>query len=495
MKLPFYDEADATELAEKVANGDVTPRELTEAALERIEARNPALNAVVHLDAERALEQADQLPPGPFSGVPFLLKDLMAEDTGQPSTGSCRAMEGWRADQDAELVRRFKAAGLNILGRTNTPELGIYGVTEPAFRGPCRNPWNPDHTPGGSSGGSGAAVGARMVPMAHAGDGGGSIRIPAAHCGLVGLKPTRARTPIGPFVGEAWGGLVVEHVVTRSVRDSARMLDAIRGPEPGAPYQVRAPERPCADELGVEPGRLRIAFTSEPLFGGVTDAENREGVEATARLLESRGHEVVEQLPPFDREALVRAYLAQVCVGVANDIEGMGARIGRALTNKDVESTTWLLGRIGHKLSGAELGAHRAAMFAATRAIEGFLTDVDVLLTPTTACPPVPVGSFKPTRVESLQMGALRVLDAGPLYRVALDQLANDALAATPNTMLFNLTGHPAISLPLATSTSGLPIGMQLVGRFGDEATLFRLAAQLEPDFIQARPTGLPGLG
>ncbi|HVV85066.1 MAG TPA: amidase, partial [Kofleriaceae bacterium] len=263
MRFPEYDDHDATGLAALVRGGEVSAAELVEAAIERIEARNPRLNAVVHTSYDRARREAKAPRTGPFApfaGVPFLLKDLMAEDAGEPSTSSCRLGSGWRATEDSELVARYKRAGLIVVGRTNTPELGIMGTTEPAMRGPARNPWDPTRSTGGSSGGSAAAVAARLVPAAHGGDGGGSIRIPAAHCGLVGLKPTRGRNPTGPIAGEHWAGLVEEHVVTRSVRDAAALLDATSGPDVGAPYQVRDPARPFADEVGQPPGALKIAF-------------------------------------------------------------------------------------------------------------------------------------------------------------------------------------------------------------------------------------------
>ncbi|PKQ05746.1 MAG: amidase [Alphaproteobacteria bacterium HGW-Alphaproteobacteria-11] len=311
--LPEYERHDALGLAALVASGDVTPTELVDAAIARIERDNPRLNAVVHTQFDRARAEASgALPDGPFRGVPMLLKDLMAEDAGEPCTQSTQLLADYRPQRDAELVRRFRRAGLVVVGRTNTPEFGIYGVTEPVLRGPTRNPWNPAHTPGGSSGGSGAAVAAGMVPLAHGGDGGGSIRIPASHCGLVGLKPTRARNPAGPFAGERWAGLVCEHVLTRSVRDTAATLDAVSGPDVGAPYHAPPRVGSFLGEVGAPPGRLRVAFTTRALFGTATHPDCVAAVEAAAALAADLGHEVEQACPEYDQRAMVRAYFAIV---------------------------------------------------------------------------------------------------------------------------------------------------------------------------------------
>ncbi|TNF23800.1 MAG: amidase [Deltaproteobacteria bacterium] len=481
MPMPEYDRYDAVGLAELVARGDVSPKELVEAAIARIERDNPRLNAVVHTQFDRALaESVGPLPDGPFRGVPMLLKDLLAEDTGEPSTQSTRLRLAYRADHDAELVSRFRRAGLLVLGRTNTPEFGIYGVTEPALRGPTRNPWNTDRTPGGSSGGSGAAVAARMVPVAHGGDGGGSIRIPASHCGLVGLKPTRARNPSGPDAGERWGGLVCEHVLTRTVRDTAVMLDAVSGPDAGAPYQVHPPERPFAAEVGAPPGRLRIAFTRRALFGNETHPDNLAALDAAATMASDLGHDVEEALFDYDQAALVRAYLTLVSAGVGLGVRAAGDVAGSRPRASDFEPATWVLKLIADKLTATEHAAARQTVQAAGRVIGRFFERYDVLLTPTTARPPVPIGEFALSAKEKLQIGVLRTLPSRRLLLKALDELAETALAATPNTMLFNMTGQPAISLPLSWNAEGLPIGTQWVGRFGDEATLLRLASQLE---------------
>jgi amidase len=487
MRFPEYDDHDATGLAELVRTRQVSPEEVVEAAIARIEARNPALNAVVHTQFERARREAHEPRTGSFAGVPFLLKDLCAEDAGEPSTGSCRLGSAWRADRDSELVARYKRAGLIILGRTNTPELGIMGTTEPAFRGPTRNPYDPERSSGGSSGGSAAAVSARMVPAAHASDGGGSIRIPSSHCGLVGLKPTRGRNPLGPFGGERWAGLVEEHVVTRSVRDTAGLLDATAGTDDGAPYQVRDPARPFADEVGQPPGALRVAFTSQALFGDTLDPDCAAAVADAAGLARELGHQVEEAVPAFDRAALIRAYLIVVAAGVSGELAVAGARAGRRARAGDVEPTTWLLHLIARTLSAADHAAAVDAIRRAARQVAEFFTRHDILLTATTARPPVTLGELAPSRAELLQMRLLRGLPLRALMLKALDEAAHGPLAATPNTQLFNMTGQPAISLPLSWNAAGLPIGTQWVAPFGREDLLIRLAGQLET----ARPWSL----
>ncbi len=492
-----YESHDAVGLARLVATKEVSASELVEAAIERVEARNPGLNAVVHKSFARARARAAAHRPGgegPFGGVPFLLKDLRAYDEGQPSTGSSKLMAGFRAPFENELVRRFKAAGLIVLGRTNTPELGILGVTEPEMRGPTRNPWDRNRTPGGSSGGSAAAVAARMVPMAHAGDGGGSIRIPASHCALVGLKPSRGRNPMGPELGEGWTGLVCEHVVTRSVRDCATLLDCTQGIDPGSPYAAPEPAQPFARELGADPGRMRIGYCREALFGGELDPEVEAGLTRTVEKLRALGHELVEHRPAFDRQPSVRAYLTIVAANVARSVEDIARYAECRPRAADFEETTWLLKLIAEKVSASDYQGHLDHMRSLSRSVARSYETVDLILTPTVAKPPVAIGEFAMTLAEKAQARALRTAPLRALMMVALDAMAGRRLQATPNTMLFNLTGQPAISLPLHWTRAGLPIGMQFVARYGDEAGLIRLAAQLERahPWDEERPPGIP---
>lgn len=485
--LPEYASHDALGLAQLVRERQVTPLELVNAAIARIEALNPALNAVIHTmydQARRAAEGA--LPAGPFLGVPFLVKDLIATVAGEPFRCGSRFLRDYRPPADSELVRRYRAAGLIITGKTNTPEFGLTPFTEPERFGPTRNPWNLDRTPGGSSGGSAAAVAAGMVPMAGGGDGGGSIRIPASCCGLFGLKPSRGRVPTGPGIGEIWQGAVVEGVLTRSVRDTAALLDAVQGPDPGAPYWAPPPARPFLDEVGADPGRLRIAFTTKPMMGKQVDPVCVQAVEDTARLLASLGHTVEEAAPVVDGPALARAFLTMLCGELRGDITDAEHLLGRRATPGDFEPTTWALALLGDQLTAAEFVQAVRLMERTTRQVAPFFAEWDMLLTPTLASPPVPIGSLQPSAAERLQLTVLGRLRAGRLLRLGgvLQQAAEEVFEFIPWTPVFNVTGQPAMSVPLCWSPDGLPVGMHLVGRAADEATLLRLAGQLE----QARP-------
>lgn len=484
MRFSEYDQMDATGLAEAVRKKQVSPVELLEAAIERIEARNPALNAVVMPLWERARERVHTLPDGPFRGVPFLLKDLKASLAGTITSNSCRLTQNKVYDYNSQIVEHYEAAGLQIVGKTNTPEFGIMGITEPALRGACRNPWNLAHTPGGSSGGSAAAVAARIVPVAHGGDGGGSIRIPASACGIFGLKPTRGRVSMAPSRGEAWGGFVQEHVLTRSVRDSAAFLDLVDAPVPGDPYWAPPKTRPWIQEVGADPGRLRIAFSLDTLYAGQTHPDCRAAVEDAAALLADLGHDVEEARPPFPLQDMVLAYFHTVAAGVACFVEEAAALAGKKPNPRDFEPQTWILAQIGWKTNAATLTRSRDIMQRVSRDVAGFFEKYDLFLSSTLAQPPIRVGELALTGSQRFQLAILRNLPLQSLLDKALDTLGTDALSRTPNTQLFNQTGQPAMSVPLFWNEAGLPIGVQLAARFGDEATLFRIAAQLE----QARP-------
>jgi amidase len=481
--FPEFHEYDGLGLAELVSSGEVSPAELLDEAVARIEATNPRLNAVIRKMYERAREAVRAgVPEGPFAGVPFLMKDLLCTVEGVPTSCGTRILKDVPQPHDSEMVRRYRAAGLVILGKTNTPEFGLLPYTEPEAFGPTNNPWDLTRTAGGSSGGSAAAVAARMVPLAAGGDGGGSIRIPASCCGVFGLKPTRGRTPTGPDVGENWRGYVQEHVLTRSVRDSAAMLDAVAGPEVGAPYCAPPQERPYLQEVTTEPGRLRVAFSSRPLLGHEVDAECEKGMGETVRLLEGLGHELVEASPPVDREAFSIAYLTVIAAETRDTIVQAARLAGRKTSLADFEIGTRALAMLGQAFSAGEFAGALSYLQASSRDIARFFEEYDVLLTPTLARPPVVTGSLQPTDAERRQVGILSRLNAGWLMKAlgVIKPLADKTFAFMPYTPVFNVTGQPAMSVPLHWSAGGLPVGMHFVGRFGDEATLYRLAGQLE---------------
>lgn len=483
--LADYEQYDALGLAELVRRREVSPRELVLTAIDRIDRLNPQLNAVIHRMYDDALAAAAApLGNGPFAGVPFLLKDLLAWYAGAPVRSGSRILEGFVAPFDSEIVRRYRRSGVIVVGKTNTPEFGLTPFTEPALFGPTRNPWDTSRTSGGSSGGSAAAVAAGMVPMAGGGDGGGSIRIPASCCGIFGLKPTRGRTPTGPVEGTLWDGAAVEHVLTRSVRDSAAMLDALSGDEPGSPYVTPLPPRPFLDEVGTDPGHLRIAFASKPLLADGMHEDCRAALRETVALLESLGHTMVEASPPLDRDEFLRAFLLMVCAQADADLADAEAATGLRASPANVEITTWGLALLGRSYSAGTMAHARRQLERTARAVgrwfDGY--EIDALLTPTLTTPPFETGALQPPPHEIAALQVLGRLRAGDLLRLggALDKAAKRVFDWIANPPLFNVTGQPAMSVPLAWNAAGLPIGMQFAGRFGDEATLFRLAAQLE---------------
>ncbi|MFQ5407126.1 MAG: amidase, partial [Anaerolineales bacterium] len=377
--LPEYDDCDGLELAKLVRQKHVTPTELVEAAIERIEARNPQLNAVVNkmYDYARAAARND-LPDGPFRGVPFLLKDLMANFGGVPTSSGNRLLRDIPMPHDSELVRRFKAAGLVTLGKTNAPEFGLTPYTESEVLGDAHNPWDTDRTPGGSSGGSGAAVAARITPIASGGDGGGSIRIPASCCGVFGIKPSRGRTPTGPDIGESWRGFVVEHVLTRTVRDSAAVLDAVAGADPGAPYLAPPQARPFLEEVSTEPGGLRIAFTSHPFLSREVHPDCAQGVKDTAQLLADLGHDVVEAAPKIDREDFSISFMTIVAAEARADVEWAAQLAGRKPSARDFEAATYALALLGKAMSAVDYANAARYVQTAAREVGRFFEDYDV---------------------------------------------------------------------------------------------------------------------
>jgi amidase len=453
---------DATAQAELVRSGEVEPLELVEAAIARIERLNPTLNAVIHPLFDKARQTASGgLPEGPFRGVPFLVKDAVCHTAGDPYHCGMRFLKerGWVAPSDTELARRFRAAGFVFVGKTNTPELAMSATTEPLAYGATRNPWDVARSPGGSSGGSAAAVAAGLAPVGHANDMGGSIRIPASFCGLVGLKPTRARGTLAPDFGEYWGPLTHEHVVTRSVRDCAGVLDAIAGAAVGDPYTAPPPRRPFAQEVGAEPGTLRIGYLTETGFAKV-DPAGVEAVERTAQQLVDLGHRVDRaEIPALDRLETG----PWIGAGLARDLDRWSERTGDSIGPDDVEPLNWALAEEGRGMCAVEYVASAEAAHAWSRELQAWWHGSqasDVLITPTCAGLPPRIGHLAPD--------------------VPVDELLRRLGRVTGFTMAFDVTGQPAISLPLHQSTDGMPVGVQLVGAYGREDVLLRLAAQLE---------------
>jgi len=462
MAFKEYGNYDAVGLAELVRKKEVTPKELLDEAIARTAKIDPQINAVVvkHYDyAERQIERG--LPDGPFTGVPFLLKDLDLVE-GTRTTFGASVMKDFVADHTGTLAQRFLDAGLAIFGKSASPEFGLMPTTESRLHGPTRNPWNLAHSSGGSSGGAAAAVAARILPVAHASDGGGSIRIPASACGLFGMKPTRARNPLGPNRGEGWGGFACGHVVSISVRDSAVMMDAIHGPEPSSPYVAPPPERPFSQEVGRSPGKLRIAFTDKSPYGDAIDPEIAAAAREIAKLLEGLGHHVEERAPPLaaDPAPTIRTIVG---ANTALTVRMTEQRLGRAATRDDFEILTLASAHNAAKTSAVDYVAAQLDGFQISRALATFFESCDVFLCPTLCTPP-------------LRLGELNTMSED------LSHIAPILHRYMPWTSMFNMSGQPAMSVPLAWNKAGLPLGMMFSARLGDEATLFRLAGQLEQE-------------
>ncbi|MFQ5513427.1 MAG: amidase [Myxococcota bacterium] len=464
--MGFYDDCDALGLAERVRKGEVRAEELLEEACRRVEALNPQLNAVVYRREQAALREVEAgLPEGPLQGVPFLIKDLHSHIAGEPLTYGSRFLRGFVSDHDSELTVRQRRAGLVIFGRTTSPEFGITTTTESALFGQTRNPWDPSRSTGGSSGGAAAVVAAGIIPAAHATDGGGSIRIPASCCGVFGLKPTRARNPMGPTQGEGWSGMSCAHAITRSVRDSAALLDATAGPDVGDPYCAPPLERAFQAEAGAAPDRLRVALQTRAFNGAEVHPECVAAAANAARICEELGHHVEEAELGIDAGRLADATRVIAASNLRFALEERARALGRELTADDVEPVTWIIAQAAAQATAVDYARSISTLHATGRAAGRFFERWDVLLTPTLPQPPPPLGAL-----------SLTTTDLGGF----LERLAS----MTGFTQLFNASGHPAMSVPLHWSPEGLPIGVQFAARFGDEATLFRLGAQLE----SARP-------
>lgn len=458
IQLDEFQWLDGLAQAELVKKGEVTTGELLEAAIGRNEQLNPALNAVITPMYDEARNAT--VPAGPFHGVPFLLKDLGAAYSGVRLTGGSTALRDYVPTADSELVKRFKQAGLVTFGKTNTPEFGLLPTTEPTLLGACHNPWDLTRTAGGSSGGAAAAVAAGIIPVAHASDGGGSIRIPASCCGLFGLKPTRARTPIGPTMGDVISGLSIHHCVSRSVRDSAALLDAIAGPMLGDPYCAPPQERLYLEEVGLPPRPLKIAFSTVAPNGVPIAPDCVAAVEDAAKLCADLGHHVEEAAPRVNAERFQQTFTAMWAAGCSWSIKGLEFLLEKPADPAEYEPLTWAFHVMGQQISSGDYLLAVQSVQIMARQIAHFFTEYDMWLTPTVAEPPPRLGEF--SAPDNVLHGFQR------------------AMRFVPFTPIANGTGQPAMSVPLYWNEDNLPIGVHFFGRFGDEPTLFRLAAQLE---------------
>ena len=456
------DSHDALGLAALIRHRQISVSELLEATIARAEALNPRFNFMAqnHYDFARAAIAAG-LPQGPFTGVPWLLKDLNTNLAGELTEGGSRFYKGFRPTQTSELVRRHQAAGFVIFGKTCTPEFGLTGTTENKLTGDTRNPWEPGHIAGGSSGGAAAAVAAGVLPAAHATDGGGSIRIPASCCGLFGLKPSRGRVPMGPPRTEGWGGLSAHHAITRSVRDSAAILDATWGLEPGSRYAAPTPDGTFLSHVGKAPGRLRIALMTVPAAHSPVDPECLAAVHAAARLCESLGHHVEEAAPALDAAALGQAGFALIAPAVAADVLDRAKAAGLDPAQL-LEPITQAFVAYGRGMGAMDVHRANSAVQAAAITMARFMANYDVILSPTLAAPPLPLGRINLSPDCDFATWGQRAATFAAFTQIA------------------NFTGQPAMSLPLSMSAAGLPVGVQCLGRYGEEALLLRLAAQIE---------------
>ena len=455
-------------MGELVTRGEVKPGELKEHALAGISKLNEKLNAVVHiLDNHAENEIKAGLHDGPFKGVPFLIKEMDLHAAGIPMEMGSRLAQGFTMQYDTELMKRFRRAGFVTVGVTAAPEFGFSATTESVFHGPTRNPWNTDKMPGGSSGGSGAAVAGGMVPVAHANDGGGSIRIPAACNGLVGFKPTRGRIPTGPDSGELFNGLGVEFALTRSVRDAAALLDFVAGPDPGHYYQVEPPKQPYREAIQKGPDKLRIAWSKSLLPDYPIHADCLQVLLETVKLCQDLGHEMVEEMPQLDGREMLSAEACIWSANIVKMVEWIAATMQRTPSPENLEATTWSTYQYGKTIKAVDLLHALEVNNRISRVVGGFFQKYDILLTPTTAQPPLQLGTLN---ANAPDLDTLQWMEQG--------------YAFAPFTSLFNITGQPAVSLPLGTNGENLPIGMHFAGRFSGETTLFRLARQLE----EARP-------
>jgi amidase len=486
MTFDEYRKQDATGLAALVKKKEVTPNELLDLAIKRTQEINPKVNAVTTELYDLAKEQIKTLDyNAPFAGVPFLLKDLDVHLKGTRFTGGTRMLKNYVSPESSETANKILAGGLVVFGKTNTPELGLTPYTEGEFLGTCRNPWNTEHTTGGSSGGSAAAVAAGVLPMAFAGDGGGSIRIPASCCGLFGLKASRGRISNGPVSGEVWSGAVISGLVSRSVRDSAAYLDLVQGSVAGDPYLIQKPERPYAEEVNLSPGKLKVGYSLEHPITGKQDEENIKAIGVTINLLRDLGHEVIEVKLPYTKDLMTKLLYTMVYSETSATLdyiaEMAGGHSGK-VSLSDVEPNTWLLYKLGKSFSANDFALSRQKWNATARAMGKFHQQYDLLLTPTMGMKPFKIGSLQNSPFEQMGLKTLNALGLTSIvkYTGLIEKTAEKIFTWIPYPPLANITGQPSMSVPLHWSADNLPVGVMFTAALNNEALLFRLAAQLE---------------
>lgn len=482
--MPIFEEYelfDGLGLAHLVREGIVSPLELLETCIARIEQKNPQLNAVIHKMYDQARLQIKQShAAGLFYGVPFLLKDLLAEYAGEPLQFGSRFARHYISEEDCELVKRFKQAGLIIVGKTNTPEFGLSPTTEPTFFGATRNPWDLSKSSGGSSGGSAAAVASGMVPMAHGGDGGGSLRIPASFCGVFGLKPSRGRTPTGPQVMQVWQGMVVQHVLTRTVKDSAAMLDILNGPELGSPISLPKAHFSYLDSLAKPMPSLKIALLQQPFFQSEIHSDYQKALMQSAELLIDLGHVVEPVSFNMNSSEVALAFIIMVAAETAEYVSLLSLKLQDKANKHELETTTAVLCEVGEHFSAKDLSWAYYILDKVRVQFAEFFLSYNCMLSLTMPSPPPTIGEFKPLRYERNILEILRHLPYGPLLRKLTRRISAKYLSFTPFTPLFNITGQPAMSVPLFKDSQGMPIGIHFAGQMQDELTLLALAQQLE---------------
>ena len=479
-----YKDFDGVGLIELVRKGEIHPKEIVSAAIAQIEAINPHLNAVVHTRFEKVQKELEHMNTSlPLAGLPILLKDNTQGIAGEKLTQGSKLFQNYRPKHDSEYVTRLKKAGAVFLGFTNVPEFSLLGITEPKAYGPTRNPWHTDYTPGGSSGGSAAAVASGMVPIAGANDGGGSIRIPAAYTGLFGLKPTRGRTPIGPGHGRRWQGASVEHVLTRTVRDSAYLLDLLNGPEKGGAFSLPEEKESYISQMEKPlPKNIKVAFSTKSPVGGRVDAEAVKAVEKTAQYLDKLGFDVEEKEPPVNGKKVANSYFMMYLGEVAATIQSAEKLIGRKATANDVEPSTWFLGKMGNVTSATEFVINLEEWDRLAYEMATFHETYDFFMTPTTAFLPSKIGEQDLTRAEEVLLKLAGNLGLARLIKKTgiLKKIFMESYERTPFTQLANLTGQPAMSVPLHKTEQGLPLGVQFMTARGEEVKLLQLAHLLE---------------